>query len=47
MYYFLYGWLPNHKPSDHVLKIISFGILTLALLLGILLIVRGAYLEWR
>lgn len=47
MYYFLYGWLPNHKPSDHVLKIISFCILTLALLLGILLIVRGAYLEWR
>lgn len=47
MYYLLYGWLPAHKPSDHAIRIISFIVLVLALLLGILLIVRGVVLEWR
>lgn len=46
-YYFLYGLFPAFKPSDRQILIFKYVCLVVALALGLSLIFRGVYLEWK
>lgn len=46
-YYFLYGLFPAFKPSDRFILIFKYVFLVAALVLGLLLIIRGVYLETK
>lgn len=46
-YYFFYGLLPAFKPSDRQVLIFKYVCLVVAFALGLTLIIRGAYLEWK
>lgn len=46
-YYFLYVLFPAFKPSDRHILIFKYVCLVAALVLGLALIFRGVYLEWK
>lgn len=46
-YYLLYGLFPAFKPSDRQILIFKYVCLVAVLALGLTLIIRGAYLEWK